>query len=243
MLLNADIGEKELLEDLEHELALIPYLDMLNIACGGHAGNQLVMSAIMKTAKQHGALIGAHPSYPDRKNFGRMSIVTTKTQVQKWLSEQIGLFLQEAQKLNSPIHHIKPHGALYHDVMQNEELADLFMEAIASQFPKDDKKPFIVGLANSVLEKIAQEYTFPFMAEAFIDRRYVDDGNLQSRKEAGSVLTKEEALDQYLSLTQTHTVQTNTGENLALIFQTLCVHSDSPESEEIVKSVSNLRKK
>jgi len=159
------------------------------------------------------------------------------------MSEQIGLFLQEAQKLDVPIHHIKPHGALYHDVMQNEELAGYFMEAVAELFSQRAENPFIVGLANSDLEKMAQEYAFPFMAEAFIDRRYVDDGNLQSRKEAGSVLTKEEALDQYLSLTQTNTVQTNTGENLTLIFQTLCVHSDSPESEEIVKSVSNLRKK
>lgn len=243
MLINADIGEKDHLEELDSEFMLLPYLDMLNIACGGHAGNQMVMSAIIKQAKKYNAKIGAHPSYPDRENFGRISRTFSPQQMYNWLGEQLQLFIQEATKLGSSVHHIKPHGALYHDLMQNEEYAHIFMDCVGVLFPENESKPFIVGLADSALEKVVKQRTFPFMPEAFIDRKYLENGQLQSRKEMGSVLNPDEAIVQFRHLKDQCCVTTTTGKTIRLRFETLCVHSDSPGALATLKSVQKNRPK
>lgn len=239
--INADIGEQERIEDLDHDNSLIPYLDMLNIACGGHAANQMVMSAILKEAKKYEKLVGAHPSYVDKVNFGRISQPDQQKSMNTWLTEQLALFITEVEKVGISIHHIKPHGALFHDLMLNEDLASLFMSTVSALFSDAKNRPYIVGLAHSQLQLKALEFAFPYMQEAFLDRCYLDDGNLQSRKEFGSVLTKTEALAQYKMLMQHNAVQTNTGNNLALDFQTLCVHSDSPDALEILKTILSYR--
>jgi UPF0271 protein len=242
-LLNADIGEKESITELQAELALMPYLDMVNIACGGHAGNQMVMSEIMHASKEYGVLVGAHPSYPDKANFGRLSIATNKEEMAEWVQEQLGLFMKEAVKSDCNIHHIKPHGALFHDLMQKEELAGYFIETLSSLFPEKANRPYIVGLANSALEKISRQFSFPYMPEAFLDRRYLSDGSLQSRKIEGSVLNVEEAKQQFLRLMQDATVQTADGKIIKLDFKTLCVHADSPNSFEMLREIHQLRTK
>lgn len=233
--LNCDLGEKDTVSELAAELELLPYIDMANIACGGHAGSESVMRAMIQTCVQHGVRIGAHPGYPDRENFGRVSKAADVVLLRGWLSEQLGLFRGVTEELGATVHHVKPHGALYHDAASSEEIARIVVEVSVEFFGN----VCIVAPPNSALERVARRQGLAVMGEAFGDRRYTPSLALQSRTVPGSVLTPAEAEIQVKQMLSLGTVPTKDGPK-PIRFQTLCVHSDSPDSLEIVQIVQHL---
>jgi UPF0271 protein len=227
--LNADLGETS-----GDHIHLLPFITSANLACGSHAGGGQILIEAVRAAAEHNVQIGAHPSYPDRDNFGRLSMRgnLSTSELVVLIKEQISVVETEVQKFGKTISHVKAHGALYNDAMVFEDIAEAVIEA-------SEGKP-ILGLPNSVLERLASELGVPFIAEGFMDRAYTNSGTLVSRSIAGSVLSHDEALNQIRELAQTGFITSIDGIKLELDLQTICIHADTPDAAQTAASVRAL---
>jgi len=227
--INCDVGE-----GVDNEEILMPYINACNIACGGHAGDLETMREVVLLAKKYQVAIGAHPSYPDRENFGRISIDMAEAEFIETIQEQISNLEEIVALHDAKITHIKPHGALYNDVAKSEEKAQLFLKSIAKY--KDKYQLYIPY--NSVIEKMALQQNFEVVYEAFADRNYNDDLTLVSRQKRDAVLTKiGEIIPHVSSLKNEQKVTTISGEKITLKSDTFCVHSDTLHAIEIVQQL------
>jgi UPF0271 protein len=229
--LNADLGETE-----GDYLGLLPLITSANVACGAHAGGGSLLTETVKAALEQGVQVGAHPSYPDRENFGRLSMRGQVTNLVEVIAEQVKLVIAELQKHGARLSHVKAHGALYNDAMVHEDIAQAVIDAIKEVAP--DTK--VLGLPNSVLERLCKEQGLNFIAEGFLDRAYSPDGTLVPRTQAGAVLDHDEALKQIEYLLATGTVIGSNGVSIPLEIQTLCVHADTPDAAQTAGDVKNL---
>ena len=234
--LNADIGEADNPDWEASEAAIVTAISSANIACGGHAGDAVSMRRTVRNAMAEGVTIGAHPAYPDRKNFGRQSLILGEDIEAKVLAEtlrtQILNLVEISVAQGADVRYVKPHGALYNDAVTDDYKAKLIAEVIA----KLEMGLVFLGGPNSDMSKAAEEFDLPFVAEGFIDRRYTDDGHLLSRKIDGAVLTDQaERLKQATALATTGEVRTHSGRTLTLTTGSLCVHGDSAGAVETAK--------
>ena len=168
--INADVGEGK-----GDDTGLMPLIHACNIACGGHAGNKTQILKTIELAEKYNVSVGAHPSYPDQENFGRRSKKLSKKVLYTTVEQQISLLLEQLATVR--LHHVKPHGALYHDCNTNEAVAKSVLEVLKSICPH----VIIFTSPNGILEKQALKEGFNVWTEAFIDRAYQDDGQLVSR--------------------------------------------------------------
>ena len=236
--LNADIGEAATSEGQASEREILKYISSANIACGGHAGNDETMQTTVKAAKAEGVVIGAHPGYPDPYNFGRKSMSLENkqfaTMLRKSLTEQIVRLSEIAAEHGARVAYVKPHGALYNDAVKSQAHADLIAQVIA----EIDPSLSFLGGPNSEMGEAAARSGLTFISEGFIDRRYTDDGHLQSRTQDGAVIKDQSArLDQTRSLVMDGLVTTATGKTLAINARSLCLHGDSPAAAETARQV------
>ncbi len=234
--LNADLGEADNAEWARNELQMLRYISSANIACGGHAGTEKSMRHMICGTKENGVAIGAHPSYPDKAHFGRKSMVIGKdisaANLKASLLEQITVLAEIAAQEEVFISHVKPHGALYNDAVKDEEKANLLAEVIDTI----DPRLIFMGGPNSEMGKAAKLRGLKFIAEGFIDRRYTDDGHLQSRHISGAVIKDQKArLIQAKKLVTMKSVTTATGKELAINVKTLCLHGDSAGAVETAR--------
>lgn len=231
--LNADIGEADSPDWAQAETEILSYISSANIACGGHAGNPDTMRKTVQAAKARGIIIGAHPSYPDRENFGRASkrlgIDIDASELKTSLREQILALRNIAKEEGTDIAYVKPHGALYNDSVIHADTATLIAEVI-----KDiDPGLTFMGAPHSEMGIAAEQAGLTFIAEGFIDRRYTDDGHLQSRTIEGAVIKDQPTrIAQALSLAMQQKVTTATGRTLDIPARTLCLHGDSAGAVE-----------
>lgn len=227
--INCDVGE-----GIDNEEILMPYINACNIACGGHAGDIETMHTVVALAKKYQVAIGAHPSYPDRENFGRISVTMPETEFIKTIQKQITTLEEIVALHNVKITHIKPHGALYNDIAKNEKKAELFLKAISKY--KSKYKLYIPY--NTVIEKLALQQNFEVFYEAFADRNYNDDLTLVSRKKDIAVLTKIGEIITHISTIQNEQkVQTISQKKITIKANTFCVHSDTLNAIEIVQQL------
>jgi len=204
--LNADLGEGD-----PHDVELLTIVSSCNIACGGHAGDAASMRATIASAISNNVAIGAHPSYPDREGFGRRSNFLAGDELRISLLAQINKLASIATELGAALVHIKPHGALYNDAVNDRELADLVAGCVATAAPGTA----FVGLPDSEMQHAASRHSLDFVAEGFIDRAYQADGQLVPRSEPGAVhKSLELILPQAVSLVGK--------------VDTLCIHGDTP---------------
>ena len=236
--LNADLGESPDHDGLAKEAGIIAYVSSANIACGGHAGDDHSMDFMVKAAKKHGTVIGAHPAYPDRENFGRTSLKLGQDisvrDLKASMIAQITRLAEIAAENGMSVSYVKPHGALYNDAVFDTEKADLIADIIAGM----DKDLILMGGPNSEMKRAAESRGLTFIAEGFIDRRYTDDGHLQSRTIDGAVLkSQSDRLGQLNQILATGTVTTASGATLPLNVQTLCLHGDSNGALETARQV------
>lgn len=234
--LNADIGESDTPAWEQAETDILNYISSANIACGGHAGDVLSMRRTVREAKARKVKIGAHPAYPDRKNFGRRSLVLGKdveiNALKRSLTEQIISLAEIAADEGMALTHVKPHGQLYNDAMTDAQKADLIADVIAAI----DTDLILLGGPNSEMQKAAGVHGLSFVAEGFIDRRYADAGHLVPRSEPGAVIADQQArLDQARRLAATGEVETATGARIAIPARSLCVHGDSAGAVETAR--------
>jgi UPF0271 protein len=227
--LNADVGEGDYPDE-----ALLGIVTSCNIACGGHAGNAATMAATIAIAMRLGVAIGAHPGYPDREHFGRRSGYVAAEALYETLAAQTYDFAMIAAELGAAVTHLKAHGALYHDASRDTRFADC-VARVAAELPG---RIALVGPPGSALEAAATSVSLPFVAEAFVDRRYRDDGSLVPRTEAGAVFDDPvDAVAQALSLARDGRVATTSGKRIVVRADTLCIHGDTPGAVELAAAV------
>lgn len=228
--INCDLGE-----GMNNDAQLMPYLGSCNIACGGHYGNVETITAAIKLAQKHGVKVGAHPSFPDRHNFGRKIIKISRDDLQSSLYQQLLDFQQVCQALDEPMHHIKLHGALYNLAASNAEIAAVVLNVFAAI--QADVKIYVPF--NSAIAILADDY-FPIVFEAFADRSYNSDLSLVSRDEVGAVISdKKLAWQQVSTIIKTGSVKTIDGSMAKIKADTFCVHGDQINALEIVKYLSD----
>ena len=228
--LNADVGEGQ--EDAE--AALLPLVTSANIACGLHAGDPSTMRATVALALRHGVAIGAHPGFDDREGFGRRPLALTADQVVDLVLYQLGALDAITRAEGAALRHVKPHGALYNQAEADEDL----VVAIIAGIRAFDPALRLVGRAGSAMQRAAQALRHPFTSEAFADRAYRADGSLLPRSEAHAVLTlPDEVALQVRSLVTDGEVRANDGSRVAVTFETLCLHGDTPGSAGLAARV------
>ncbi|RED91745.1 5-oxoprolinase subunit PxpA [Marinoscillum furvescens] len=225
-LINSDVGE-----GTGNDIALMPHLDLCSIACGGHIGDENSIRSTIRLAVKHGVKIGAHPSYPDPENFGRKSLDISKSELEASLNEQLQQIAKVCQEENTSLHHIKAHGALYHDISNDLDIARLFLNSTKVYSTSVLLLPPVghgIALAKATNRAV--------MIEAFADRRYDASGNLLARSMAGAVISSaQDALQQIEQIALTRTVTANTGEEIPMTGETFCVHGDNPACVAIAK--------
>jgi UPF0271 protein len=237
LLLNCDLGETLNSDQLGVESQVMAQIDQANIAFGFHAGDPVMMDNTLMLAKQHLVAVGAHPSYPDKFNVGRQSMSMSAADLIACLKYQIGTLERAAHNNELCISYVKPHGALYNDMMKNGHLRSAIMAAIV-----DSKACSILMLqATSDTDLHRQEaaaFGLQLYFEAFADRAYQDDGTLVPRHLPGAILDRQTMLSQVRQLKQDGCVTTINGNRLLLNADTLCVHGDNPQA---VSEISQIR--
>lgn len=219
--LNADLGE-----GAPHDEAIIPLVSSANIACGGHAGDVDTMRRAIELCLAHGTAVGAHPSFPDREHFGRVHLPLTPEEIRASVAAQLADFARVVRAAGATIHHVKPHGALYHHACADAAAAESIITAMRDTIPAT---PNLFAPANSALARAAQAAGVTVFAEAFADRRYAADGSLVPRNQPGAVLEDPAAaVAQALEIASSARVSTAGGKTIAMPAQTLCTHGDGP---------------
>jgi len=228
--LNADVGEG----DPETDEALLRLVTSANVACGVHAGDAHSMRATVALAVHHRVAVGAHPGFKDREGFGRRPQQLTADEIRDLLLSQLGALDAIARAEGTTLHHVKPHGALYNQAETDPVLAVAIVAAIRAF----DPTLRLVGRAGSAMQEAARAIRHPFTAEAFADRRYRADGTLLPRSEPAAVLTDpEEVARQVRSLVTDGEVLASDGSRVAVSFETLCVHGDTPGAATLARRI------
>jgi UPF0271 protein len=226
--LNADIGEGC------DDAALAPYVHRVSIACGGHVGDAASMRTALLLAAEHGLLVGAHPSYPDREHFGRRRLSASLDEIARWVTEQTEVLAEQAIRRGLRLAHVKPHGALYNDAAGDPALAQAIAEAVAGH----DPGLLLVGLADSCLIAAARAVGLGTLSEAFADRRYQGNGRLVSRETIGALIADPlAAADQARALALGSPLSTLGDELVRVRADTICLHSDTPNALQIAQAV------
>jgi len=230
--LNADIGE-----GCGEDADLLTVISSCSIACGGHAGDAGTMAQTVRDAMANGVAVGAHPGYPDRAGFGRESGFMRGDALYESLTGQVTVLADIAGELGARLAHVKPHGALYNDAIEDAALADIIARVTAEA----PGTPALMGMAGTELEHAARRHGLRFIAEAFIDRAYEDDGTLVSRKEPGAVHEDMNvATTQAARLATVGQVTSRSGEVIDVRADTLCIHGDTPGAAEKARAVRHV---
>jgi 5-oxoprolinase (ATP-hydrolysing) subunit A len=181
--LNCDLGESFGAWTIGDDLGVMPHVSSVNVACGFHAGDPRTMAQTVAAAMAAGCAIGAHPGLPDRVGFGRREMRLSANELYTDTLYQIGALAAFARARGVALHHVKPHGALYHQVERSTELADALIDAVHA-FSSD---LVLVGLANGALLARATG-RLSVKHEVFADRGYDADGRLLPRASAGALI-------------------------------------------------------
>ena len=225
--INCDVGE-----GLDNERDLMPYISSCSIACGGHAGTKKTIMKTIKLAMQHTIKIGAHPSFPDKENFGRKVMEISPADLQLSIENQLKLINNNVKQLGGELHHVKAHGALYNLSATNKETAQVIINAIKNTL--DDV--FLYVPYNSVIQKLAVRNNLKIKVEAFADRNYNTDLTLVSRKNKNALITNKEILMQHLlkMITEKKVISID-GVEVEIIADTFCVHGDNSNAKNLLK--------
>ncbi|HEV8661098.1 MAG TPA: 5-oxoprolinase subunit PxpA [Thermoanaerobaculia bacterium] len=231
--LSCDLGEAsdEKWRAVERELWTL--IDAANVACGGHAGDEKSMREAARLANERGIILGAHPSYPDREDFGRRSMAIDPRELRRALIHQLSEFAAIAAAEGVALQRIKAHGALYNDAHRDHALAEVLIDAAKSV----DESLSIVASNTSQMAVVARDAGLNVIREAFADRRYMPDGSLVSRKDSDALLSIEDAAEQAFHLATKHEVVARDGTPLTLEFDTVCIHADTPGAVERARAI------
>jgi len=225
--LNADLGE-----GCANDSALLQLVSSANIACGFHAGDAVMMLQCVREALKYGVAVGAHPSFPDRENFGRTAMQLPPETVYAQTLYQVGALAALVRAQGGELQHVKPHGMLYNQAAKDPQLAD----AIAKAVYDVDAGLVLVGLAGSELIRAGERLGLTTRQEVFADRGYLPDGSLVPRTQAGALITDEgKALAQTLEMVRFGRVTSTEGTTANVQADTVCLHGDGEHALQFAR--------
>jgi UPF0271 protein len=232
--LNGDLGESFGRWSVADDRDMLPWVSSVNLACGFHAGEPSSMREAVRAANDHRVAIGAHPSFPDLRGFGRTPMALPPKVIRDDLLYQLGALAAICRAEGATLRHVKPHGALYHAIAGDPDVALAATEAIASF---DPGLPLVIPARAATLG-VLQESGLPLIFEAFLDRGYAPDGRLLPRGRPGAVLEdRQEIVDRALALALEGRVRASDGSTLLLDAHTLCLHGDGAHAGRVARTV------
>ena len=225
--LNSDLGE-----GAGHDEEILRLVTSANIACGFHAGNPDSIFKSIRAAKERSVEAGAHPSFDDRKNFGRTEMQVSAAEVYALVAYQVGAFHALCAAAGVEMNHVKPHGALYNMAVRDRELSDAIIRGVLAV----DTGAILFAPAGTELFMAAQELGLQTAAEVFADRNYNADGSLVSRTRQDALLhDPAEAAERVLRMLREGKVRAIDGRDVAISAETICVHGDTPGAVEFAR--------
>ncbi|SEC22534.1 UPF0271 protein [Tenacibaculum sp. MAR_2009_124] len=225
--INCDVGE-----GVGNEAQLLPFISSCNIACGGHAGDEKTIDKVLKLAKLYNVKVGAHPSFPDRENFGRKVMDISLSELKKSLEVQVMVLKERTEYYKKSLHHVKAHGALYNLTATDKKMAELVVDVVLKCSPDS----FLYVPYQSEISEIAKQKGLQLRVEAFADRNYNEDLTLVARSNVQALIhRKEEVFSHLLSMIEKNKVRTITGKELPIKADTFCIHGDSKNADVLVK--------
>jgi len=232
--INCDMGE-----GMSTDGAIMPYISSANIACGFHAGNKDTMKHTVELCLIHQVAIGAHPSFLDKENFGRLDMMEKGIglkDIPQIMEDQLFVLEDICIEMGTKIHHVKPHGALYNRAVWDQDLA----KAICTSIHNINPSLLLYGSAYGKMKTEAQHAKLRFVAEAFADRTYQADGSLTPRSQPGALIDNaDQALQQAMQIIQYKNVTNVSGNAMDIDAQTICLHGDGTHAVVFAKSIFN----
>ena len=228
--INCDMGEGFGLYRMGDDAALMPHIDLANVACGFHASDPSIMRATVRLAKEHGVKVGAHPSLPDMQGFGRRVMAVSPAEVTDFVAYQVGALKAFLDAEGMPLNHVKPHGALYGMAARDETIAAAIAEAV---------KPYgvpLLGMAFTAHERAYAKKGVAMVGEFYADLDYDAEGNLILSRVHDAV-DPAKAAARVLRVIRDGVVATTAGRDIPVKAQSICVHSDTPAAPAIAASV------
>ncbi len=234
--LNCDMGESFGAYKIGMDEQVMASISSANIACGFHAGDPMVMEKTVRLAVDNTVGIGAHPGYPDLLGFGRRSMAATADEIKNYLIYQIGALNGFCKACRATLQHVKPHGALYLDAVEDEATARAVAQGILSL----DPGLIFVALAGKkgeTMRQVGKDLGLKVAYEAFPDRAYTPEGTLVSRKQPGAVISDPRIVAQRALDMANGFVKAVDGTVIELDVQTLCVHGDNKAALDLVNTI------
>lgn len=238
--LNADLGEgvaADGLTDAELDAALLEVVTSANVACGGHAGDDVSMARVCSTAVERGVAIGAQVSYVDREGFGRRRLDVDPATLVEQILEQLGSLRAHARSAGGRVAYLKPHGALYNAAADDPAVADAVVRAVLAD-SEDHRQLPVLTLPGCALALRARAAGIEVVAEAFADRAYTATGRLVPRSEPGAVIDDpHEVVLRVLRMEADHRVRTVDGGDVGVEPRSICLHSDTDGALDLARRV------
>jgi 5-oxoprolinase (ATP-hydrolysing) subunit A len=227
---NCDMGE-----GIGNDELIMRFISSATIACGYHAGDEKTILKTIELAKKYTVSIGAHPSFFDRENFGRVEINLSAADVYELVTQQLLLFNEIAAAADTGMRHIKPHGALYNMSAKDASTA----KAIARAVKDVDRQLVLFGLSGSHSISEARHIGLKTASEVFADRTYREDGSLTPRSQPGALIEdNEKAVQQVLQMIKEGTVKTATGKTIPVSAETICIHGDGKQAAALAQKIN-----
>lgn len=231
--LNADLGETVAGVPTADDEAMFAVISSASVACGGHAGDAESMRDAAVRAVRFGVAVGAHPSYADAENFGRIRRDPDPAELRAEISRQLAALVAAG----ADVRYVKPHGALYHAVRESRQQADAVTAAVADLAQRLGRHLPVLGLEGEIARSAAGA-GLPFEREAFLDRGYLPDGGLVPRTVEGAVLADPAAVaERAVRLASDGTVVAVDGSVIEARAVSLCLHGDSPAAVAMARAV------
>lgn len=232
--INSDVGEGY----AEVEVRIMPLISSCNVACGGHTGDAITMATTIRLAKKQGVQVGAHPSYPDRDNFGRAVMDIPLDKLRASIHAQLIDITKVADAEDILISHVKPHGALYHQAALRADMMTMLCEVVL-QTKQAETPPAILGIAGGQTAHIPPGYGIRYVHEGFVDRAYHTPTELCHRSQPHALLSRDEALVQIRTLVEKKQIYTHeTKQWCPLHVDSICIHGDTPDAAHMAQIIS-----
>ena len=232
--INCDLGESSELHSTVNDPLLLNIVNSASIACGYHAGDDMTMEKTIEISKINNVSIGAHPSFNDRKNFGRKRMNLSSREIEKLIINQINLLTEIANNKEYKVTHVKPHGALNNMACEDYQLAETISKAII----KVNKELIFLVPAGSQMEKAGKKLRMKVAAEIFADRNYEDDGTLISRSKNNAIITDPEAAKKHIiKMIKNQSINCYSGKQIPCGIDSICAHGDGKSAVNTAKKI------
>lgn len=235
--LNCDMGESFGIWKMGQDEEVMPLIHLANLACGFHASDSVTMNRSVELAKKYNVTIGAHPAYQDLVGFGRRTMPCSLEEIKSIVLYQLGALSAFCKAHGTAVAYVKPHGALYNDMMRDENIYKAILSAISS-YNKNIRLMILSKQDNSAFEHTAKLYGIGLLYEVFADRNYEDDGSLVSRMNPNAVIEDElEVMHRVHMLNENGFLESVSGNKLYLKADTICVHGDGKHALDFINAL------